>query len=46
MMNILNLLWIIPVCLIVGGVVGYGICAYRVVKEQAKEYDRIHKGEC
>ena len=25
--------------------VGYGICAYRVIREQAKEYEKLHRND-
>lgn len=39
-MNPIRFLCFIIVALFVGGVIGYGICAYRVVREQAKEWKR------
>ena len=44
-MNILHLLWLIPVSLFVGGIIGYGICAYRVICGQAKEYEKLHRND-
>ncbi len=43
MMSWLHLLWIIPVTLIVGVIIGYGICVYIVIRQQVKEWNEMNK---